>query len=465
MRDVNCNYSIDGRIVTVTPLRHTKKLRYVRGIVKDAEGEPLPGANIQVKDTQYRTITDANGRYSITIPADLCILTFSYVGMKAHNQVFKPSESDIQKDITLYSDAQIDEVVVTGYQDIDKSRVAGAVSIIHGEDLNLNGVNSLEQSLQGKISGVVVTNTSGLVGVRQKTRVRGTSTLMGSQEPVWVVDGILQEDPLPFDAQKFNAIGDITSDNFDYIRNFVGNSISWLNPQDIASITVLKDASATAIYGVRAANGVIVIKTKRGKVGSMSVNYSGYMNIGERVSYNKLQLMNSKERVDVSKEIFERGLSASWTNNNIGYAGALNQYLNKEITAEEFQNKVNRLETVNTDWFKILYRNPVSFNHSVSFSGGSEKARYYSSLGYSSNKGTAIGNQAENYQGSIGMNLDFSSRFHLSATLAGSYGVTDGFFQVSPYSYATNTNRAIPVMKKMAVCLIISIHQGIYIIL
>lgn len=442
MREVKCNYDIEGRIVTVTQQKHTKKLRRISGIIKDADGEVLPGANIQIKNTIYRSITDAEGHYTIYIPTDWCVVTFSYVGMKTQNVTFKTGSEALSRNVTLYG-TQIDEVVVTGYQDLDKSRVAGAVSIIHGDDLYLNGVNTLEQSLQGKISGVVVTNTSGLVGVRQKTRVRGTSTLMGSQEPVWVVDGIIQEDPLPFDAQKFNAIGEITSDNFDYMRNFIGNSISWLNPQDIASITVLKDASATAIYGVRAANGVIVIKTKRGKVGTMSVNYSGGINIGERVSYNKLQLMNSKERVDVSKEIFQRGLTADWSNNTIGYAGALSQYLNKQITAEEFQSKVNRMETINTDWFKVLFRNPLSHSHSLSFSGGSDRARYYSSLGYSSNKGTAIGNQSESYNGSVGINLDFSDKFHLSARLAGSYNITDGFFQISPYSYATKTNRAI----------------------
>ena len=221
-------------------------------------------------------------------------------------------------------------------------------------------------------------------------------------------------------------------------------SYPWLNPQDIASITVLKDASATAIYGVRAANGVIVIKTKRGKVGSMSVTYSGGLNIGERVSYNKLQLMNSKERVAVSKEIFQRGLSASWSNNTIGYAGALNQYLNKQITSDEFEAQVAKMETVNTDWFKLLFRNPISHNHSVSFSGGNDKARFYSSLGYNSTKGTAIGNESESYNSSVGMNLDFSEKFHLSARLSGSYSTTNGFFQIDPYNYATTTNRAIP---------------------
>lgn len=443
MPKIKCYYAIEGRIVTITQQNQTKRFRRVAGSIKDTEGGLLPGANILVKGTKSFAISDGVGNYEIYVPTNACTLTISYVGMKTEYVSLKAGEKNIGKNIVMVSDAQIEEVVVTGYQDLDKRRVAGAVSTIKAEDLDLNGVNTLEQSLQGKLAGVVVTNTSGLVGVRQKTRVRGTSTLMGSQDPVWVVDGIIQEDPLPFDAQKFNAIGEITTDNFDYMRNFVGNSISWLNPQDIASITILKDASSTAIYGVRAANGVIVIKTKRGKVGSMSVSYSGGLNIGERVSYNSLQLMNSKERVAVSKEIFERGLTANWSNNNIGYAGALNRYLNKEITAEDFEAQVAKMETANTDWFKLLFRNPISHNHSLSFSGGSDKARYYSSIGYNSTKGTAIGNDTESYNSSIGINLDFSDKLHLNATLNGSYSVTNGFFQVSPYSYASTTNRAI----------------------
>jgi len=444
MQNVKCNYEIEGRIVTVTQQRNTQKKRKLTGIIRDSDGGILPGANIQERNSLYRTVSDATGHYTIYIPTDICTVCFSYVGMKTQNVVIKAGDANILKNITLDNNTQIEEIVVTGYQDLDKTRVAGAVSVIKAEDLYLNGVNTLEQSLQGKLAGVVVINTSGLVGVRQQTRVRGTSTLTGSQEPVWVVDGIIQEDPLPFDTQKFNSVGEITPDNFDYIRNFVGNSISWLNPQDISTITVLKDASATAIYGIRAANGVIVIKTKRGKVGSMSVSYSGGLNIGERVSYNKLQLMNSKERVAVSKEIFQRGLSASWSNNNIGYAGALNQYLNKQITADQFKAMVSKMETVNTDWFKLLFRNPISHNHSLSFSGGSEKARFYSSLGYNSTKGTAIGNESESYNSSVGMNLDFSEKFHLSTHLSGSYSTTNGFFQIDPYSYAFKTNRAIP---------------------
>ena len=146
----------------------------------------------------------------------------------------------------------------------------------------------------------------------------------------------------------------------------MGSSIAWLNPNDNESITVLKDASATAIYGVRAANGVIVIKTKRGRAGTASISYSARLNVSEQVTYDKLELMNSKERVEVSREIFQRGLTASWTNNNIGYAGALNQYLKKEMTKDEFERRVAKLETTNTDWFDILFRNPFSHSHSLS---------------------------------------------------------------------------------------------------
>ena len=126
--------------------------------------------------------------------------------------------------------------------------------------------------LQGKLSGTSVLNTSGLVGATQRVRVRGTSTLLGNQEPVWVVDGIIQEDPLPFKTRDLDALGNITQDNFDMIKNFVGNSISWLSPNDIKTISVLKDASATVMYGVKAANGVIVITTKQGKSGRVSIN-------------------------------------------------------------------------------------------------------------------------------------------------------------------------------------------------
>lgn len=438
-------YSIEDGIIKVTGSKVTGT-RVISGRITDSTGEPLPGAYVKVKGTNHYASANSEGFYTLKTTAQAIRMVASYVGMYDQTIEFPMGNKDVKKDIVMQLNTELDEVVVTGYQEIDRTRLAGAISTLKGEDLDLNGVNTLEQSMQGKLAGVAIQNQSGLVGVKQKTRVRGTSTLMGTQEPVWVVDGVIQESPLPFNATEFDTQGGITEDNFDYIRNFVGNSISWLNPMDIDNITVLKDASATAIYGVRAANGVIVIKTKRGQMGTATVSYSGGVNFGERVSYNALERMNSKERVAVSREIFERGLiaSTSGANYGVGYAAALNKYLFKEITAEEFEAQVARMETMNTDWFDILYRNPVSHNHSVSLSGGYDKARYYASASYRKTNGTAIGNDTEAYGAHVGLNFNFSPKFHVSADVNASYSTTNGFFKtISPYTYAINTNRAI----------------------
>ena len=436
------SYDINDGFISLSAKQKAGK-RTIGGRVIDQSGEPLMGAIVSVKGHQIRAVANSDGRYSIEVPTNECTLEYSYVGMRTEQRTVKKGTGLMAINVAMTSKTELAEIVVTGYQELDRTRIAGAVSQVQAKDLDLTPISTIEQALQGKLAGVAVQNQSGMVGVKQKTRVRGTSTLMGSQEPIWVVDGVIQEDPLPFKASEFDVNGGISEDNFDYIRNFVGNSISWLNPMDIENITVLKDASATAIYGVRAANGVIVIKTKRGKSGSMTVSYSGGVNFGERVSYKALERMNSQQRVAVSKEIFMRGLSSNFTP-SVGYAGALNDYLFGKITADEFESRVAKMETQNTDWFELLYRNPVSHRHSVSFGGGSEKVRYHSSLSYNKNNGTAIGNDQESYGAHVGLNMNFSRKFRVSFDLNGSYSTTNSFFKgVEPYSYAFNTNRAI----------------------
>lgn len=448
------HYSIkemDGSIIITKELSEQQKMRIVTGRVLDINKESLPGVTIQLSGAPIMSITNENGVFSIQIPEDAnSTLLYSFIGMKRKEQKIKESFTGMKLDpvIMVEDPRMLGEVVVTGFQTIDKTRIAGSVSAINAKDLYLNGVNTLEQALQGTLPGLVVTNTSGLVGVKQQTRVRGSSTFMGSQEPIWVVDEIIQEDPLPFETKTFDDLGNINSDNFDYIRNYVGNSISWLNPNDIESITVLKDASATAIYGIRAANGVIVIKTKRGKEGTTSISYSAGFNYGEKVSYDRLGMMNSKERVAVSREIFDRGLVANWTNNTIGYAGALGQYLNKEITYDQLNAQIAKLEVTNTDWFNLLFRNPLSQNHSASVSGGSEKLRYYTSMGYNSTKGTAIGNNNDSYSGHVGLDITVTPKLQIAVNLSGSNSTTDGFNLVDPYKYASTINRSIPAYEE-----------------
>jgi len=453
-KDQSLTFSIVGTTVVVkqnlpvVPKAATDQLQAppvdVKGTVRNEKGEPLEAVSIVVKGTKKGTITDANGNFSLTNLDKNAVLIFTIVG-------HEPKELNVSQsgtyNITLnakQNEIAATVIISTGYQNLRKTDVAGSVATIKASELNLNGVNTLEQALQGRLPGVVIINNDGLVGTRQKTIVRGVSTLTGTQDPVWVVDGIIQSDPLPFKATTLNSFGAITPDNFDFVRNFVGNSISWLNPNDIEDITVLKDASATAIYGVRAANGVIVINTKKGKEGPPTVTYTNSVNIGEKVTYDKLELMNSKERVAVSKEIFDRGLTSAFTVNNIGYAGALDDYLFGRITYEQFNAKVKYLETVNVNWFDKLFRTPVSVNQSLSLSGGNANTRYYSSFGYTDTKGTAIGNDIKSYTANIGLNTRLSSKLTASVRLSASQSSTNGFYKIDPYTYSSTINRAIP---------------------
>lgn len=415
----------------------------VTGVVRDENGKALSGVTVSVKGTDQKTFTNNVGSFILPNVAEDATLVFSSIGRdKVEEKVKSRSKIEI---ILRAMTVNLDEVKIdNGYQIAKRGNLVGSTATVKASELYLNGINTIEQSLQGKLPGVVVTTASGLVGTKQRVRVRGTSTLSGTQEPIWVVDGIIQEDPLPFKAATLNTNGDITPDNFDYIRNFVGNSIRWLNPMDIEDITVLKDASATAIYGVRAANGVIVITTKKGQLGPPAVSYSTNFSITEKVNYDKLNLMDSKERVALSREIFTRGLTSSFVNSNIGYSGALSDYLyKKNITAAEFDARVSAMETANTDWFDILFRAPISTSHNLSISGGNGSTRYYSSFGYNNNKGTAIGNDGTGLTGSLSVNSQLSKKINVAAKLSASQNSINGFYIVDPYAYASTMNRAI----------------------
>lgn len=357
LNPLGLSFTIDDQVVIVTRGKtkdEEKKEITIKGRVFMADSTSVPGATVILKGTSTGVSTDMAGGFVITIPyMESPVLVFSFMGMRTREVRYVG-----QKEMLVLMEEDVkamDEVIVTGYQRIKKKEMVGSSQTVKRDELFFDGTNSVEQMLQGKMSGMLVLNTSGMVGSRQKVRVRGTSTLLGNQEPVWVVDGIIQEDPLPFKTQELNAQGQISEDNFDMIRNFIGNAISWLSPNDIADITVLKDASATVLYGVKAANGVIVITTKKGEAGRLSISYSGGFSLAPRLNYRKLNLMNSKERIEVSRESYERGLIGERDLESVGYEGILKRYLNKEISYSQFDSEVKNLETINTDWFDILY--------------------------------------------------------------------------------------------------------------
>ncbi|MDY4171682.1 MAG: SusC/RagA family TonB-linked outer membrane protein, partial [Evtepia sp.] len=273
--------------------------------------------------------------------------------------------------------------------------------------------------------------------------MRGTSTLLGSQEPVWVVDGVIQRDPQPFNSEE-NTKFSVDADD---IKELAGNAISWLNPNDIESITVLKDASATAIYGSQAANGVIVITTKKAQVGRVQVNYSGDFSIGQRPRYGLYDLMNSAERMQLSKDIYEEERTFPFTLQllPIGFEGLLEKYRNKEATIPELQDEYNQMATRNTDWFDILFQNSFNHSHNLSISGGSERIQNRTSFSYKQESGEATGNGMTQFTVTSNATVNLWEQVTLNLLLNGSIREVESFaYGVDPFTYAYKTSRVIP---------------------
>ena len=278
------------------------------------------------------------------------------------------------------------------------------------------------------------------MGGSPKIRIRGTSTLLGNQEPLWVVDGVIQSDPLPIpdDASPLSS-------EMDGLRETASNAISWLNPADIETITVLKDASATAIYGTKATNVVIVITTKKAKGDGLNISYSGNFSVGMKPNYGMYDMMNSQEHMRFSQQLWEDRDSYNENILPIGYAGLIQKLQKKEITRQQFEQEYRKMERMNTDWFDILFRNSFSHAHNVSISAQGEKVSSRFSVGINSTRGEAKGNDMTTLTASSNTTFRLDKRLIIDLQLNGSYRETEDFaFGVSPYEYAMNTARDIP---------------------
>ncbi len=412
----------------------------VTGQVCGVNKEPLPGVTVTFKGATYGTVTDINGKYRLEIPeGEEVILRFSFIGMEAQEIAYagKNVINVTMKERVI----ELESTIVTGYMSIGKNRYTGAVDQVKAEDILVPGENTIDQMLQGVIPGLQVMNTSGQVGATPKIRIRGTSTLLGNQEPVWVVDGVVQRDPLPVPDGSGSLAGDVAE-----LREIASNAISWLNPADIETITVLKDASATAIYGTQAANGVIVITTKKGKTGGISVAYSGIFSVGQKPGYHLYDLMNSQELMQFAQEMYDDRDSYSTDILPIGYGGLIYGLKNKTITHEQFVKEFRKMENQNTDWFDLLFRNSFSQNHSISISGGSDRVVNRTSFGINKQNGEAKGNNLLAFTATSNTTFRSGERLIVSFVLNGSIRETEGFaYGVNPFNYAYNTARTIPM--------------------
>lgn len=412
--------------------------RMIRGKVVDENGMPLIGATVCIKcnnGSEHYLVSGTDGEFHVVCTGGEKSINVSYIGYERSTQPVKPGKSWYEFGLRVDSQA-IDEVVITGYQTIDKRKLTSAISSLTEKDLNFQGALRIDQMLEGKIPGLLAMTTSTTPGASTKMRLRGTSTFTGSREPLWVIDGIIYENPVPLSADEINSWDNI---------NLIGNAIIGLNPQDIARIDVLKDASATAIYGTRAANGVIVVTTKTGKVGKANVNYSFNTQVQRRPQYSDFELMTSKERIDVSREIMNQGLYFESMPERYGYEGAMMDYWDKKISFDEFQQRVSAMEATNTDWFGELYRTSFSQTHSVSLSGGDAGTRYYFSLGYNDEKGTERGTDLQRITARMNLSSHLRDNLMVDVRLSGS--VQDADYNPSDYSAfdeAYYTSRVFP---------------------
>ncbi|WP_255469444.1 SusC/RagA family TonB-linked outer membrane protein [Butyricimonas hominis] len=431
-------YAINGQTIVIrreeTKAEQTK---VVAGKVSDMNGSPLPGVTILIKGLTVGTVSDVNGNYKLGVPTTGEVtLMFSFIGMKTQYITVKEK---LNINVKMEEDvAEMDEVVITGYQTIDKKHLTSAITTVNAADVLVPGMTSIDQALEGRIPELLLMTNSGEVGATPRIRVRGTSTLLGNREPLWVLDGFILDDPVDVSNDDLN--------NPDYI-NIIGNAIAGINPQDIERIDVLKDASATALYGTRAANGVIVVTTKKGRIGPARVSYNHSSKYTRRPRYSdrNINLMNSQQRVQFGKDLTELHYPFPSNMPMVGYEGAAYRLYTGQTNYDEFLDEVKRYETVNTDWFDILTQDTYSHDHTLSVSGGTESVRYYASLGYNYEDGVSKTTYTERYTARINMDMTFSEKVKASFSLDGNVQKKNHLMpEIDAMDYAYNTTRALP---------------------
>ena len=435
----------------------------IRGKVTDISGSPLPGATILAKGSKISVLTDFDGNFSIEMPTNSNRLLISYVG-------FETKEIGIENTsptIALTEEGQnLKEVVITtGYEKTSKRTFTGAISKISGSELKVDGVVDISRMIEGKAAGVTVQNITGTFGTAPKITVRGSSSIFGDTKPLWVIDGVVQEDIINV------SVADLASGNSETL---LSSSVAGLNSNDIQSIEILKDASATSIYGSRSLNGVIVVTTKQGRRDSpLKVTYSVENSVRTVPNYNQYDILNSQETMSILKEVEAKGFLERPLTTQGRYGGVYNileravstyipetdSYLvnNDPASRNAFLKKY---ELANTDWFKTLFRPSITQNHSLSFSGGGKNNTFYGSLAYYTDPGWSIADNVKQLSSNLKGTFYVNDRLNVTLTTQASirdqgapgsydsekdeyFGTTTRAFDINPFNYVLNTSRTL----------------------
>lgn len=434
----------------------------IKGIVTNEKQQPVAGISIRVKNTQKGTTTNEQGEFTLTNISEDAVLVVSGSGYKQVEIAVKDHVKEAILQVQLKEDAgNLQDVVVTGFQNIDKKKFSGAATRLKAEDVKMDGIIDVSRMLEGRAAGVSIQNVSGTFGSAPKVRVRGATSINGDNKPLWVVDGVVLEDVVNISNDQLSS-GDPTT--------LLGSAVAGLNANDIESFDILKDASATALYGVRAMNGVVVITTKKGKAGKPTINYTGNFSTQLKPGYGDFNIMNSAQQMSVLGELERKGILTSdiLSRGDVGVYGKMYEELNEQVngqyvlqnTPEAKKAFLMRYARANTDWFNILFRNNLMQEHSISISSGTDKSQSYFSTSYYHDDGWTIADKVSRYTLNFRNNYKFSDKFSAGFSTVGSVrqqrapgaltrnsnpveGQYDRDFDINPFSYALNTSRTL----------------------
>lgn len=430
--------------------------RTITGQVMDENGFPIAGASVfihssviseevaepTIHNNAVGTITDLDGNYQLNIPKNVSQISISYDGFETETINISPQKNNYNVTLTSYfakGQLNLKDLVVTGYQKIEPNKVTSAVATVQMESIQQKGVAAVDQMLEGQIAGVNLQNSTGRAGELGNIQIRGISTLRGVSDPLWVVDDI------PLEGNNTPDLSD--KNNLDDLRSY---SIAGINPEDIEKITVLKDASATSIYGARAANGVIVVTTKKGKKGKLNINLSSNTFVNFRPDAERINLMNSQQKVDFELELAKRK-DLNYRSNNGSIArllqkeGFLEAYQNGEALPSSIVSQLDVLRSNNLNWWKELYQTSINHQHTASASGGGDLHNFYISLAYYDEQGALKGTDYDRLNITLKNNFKLNEKLSIGINLFGasisqsSYLTDQGSF-TNPNNYLRNVN-------------------------
>ncbi len=431
----------------------------VRGTVIGSDGRSIAGATVRVVRSGFVASTGEDGSFQVTAQAN-DIIEVSYLGYKTVRINIRNQTTVSIKLTTEQGD--IEEVVVTGVGvRIDRRTFSGATKRIAAEDAEIGGTLDPSRALEGRVAGVSVQNVTGTFGTAPKIRVRGATSIFGNSKPLWVLDGVIIEDVADVGADDLSS-GDALT--------LISSAIAGLNYNDIESFEILKDGSATSIYGAKGMAGVIVITTKKGAAGRSSINYSGEYTTRAIPRYSEFNIMNSQEQMGVYQEMYEKGfLRLAGTSNasSSGVYGKMYELINRGELFNDFflggssvNGYLREAEYRNTDWFQQLFSSTIQQNHSVNMSSGNEKSQYFTSISVVQDDGWSKASGVKQYTANINANYNILDNLKLNLIAGGSYrdqqapgtlaqtidpvfGAVRRDFDVNPYTYAMSTSRTL----------------------